>query len=308
MKILITGAGGNLGRAVIGPLLAGGHTLRLADTRAIAVPAGAEFITADVRDAAAMRKAVAGVDTVIHAAALHGVHLAKWSPADFWAINVTGTFNVYEAAREARVKRVVLCSTMGVYGEGAKPPADAWAIVDESTPLLPGDIYGTTKVLCEELAQFYARRHGITSVALRLGMFVPESTFEQYGFRLLYGGVDDRDVAQAVIQSLTHAPPANGFAAYDIMAPTPFTRDDVKALHADAAAVFERYFPGYAARIARGGFDAKLHRWGPQRWPVDRAIADLGYRPQYDFARFLDAAERGDRSLYPELGLPWWGV
>jgi UDP-glucose 4-epimerase len=55
--------------------------------------------------------------------------------------------------------------------------------------------------VCEEIAAFYYSRHGIRTIAFRLGMFVPES-FVGYGFRLLKGGVDDRDVAQAFLLGL----------------------------------------------------------------------------------------------------------
>src|SRR5262249_23947267 len=152
----------------------------------------------------------------------------KWTPQDYWAINVTGTFNLFEAGREAGVTRFVLCSTMGVYGASAKPPEDAWAVVIEELPCLPADIYGMSKWMCENLARYSSRRWGITTVALRLGMFVPE-TFERYGFRLLFGGVDDRDVAQAVLRALTYTP-ADGFDYFDIMADVPFTAADARAL------------------------------------------------------------------------------
>jgi hypothetical protein len=69
--------------------------------------------------------------------------------------------------------------------------------------------------VCEENAAFYYRRHGIRTIAYRLGMFVPES-FVGYGFRLLKGGVDDRDVAQEFLLGLalkrgdrSHYPYAN---------------------------------------------------------------------------------------------------
>jgi len=84
MKILITGAGGNLGRVVVPALVEQGHTPRLMDFRPLDTPY--EYVQADVRDLDQMRRAVAGLDAIIHAAALHGIHLRQWPPQDFWAI------------------------------------------------------------------------------------------------------------------------------------------------------------------------------------------------------------------------------
>ncbi len=61
-------------------------------------------------------------------------------------------------------------------------------------------------MVAEQTARFFSSVHGVNTVALRLGMFVPE-TFERYGFRLLFGGVDDRDVGQAVSLALAHHAP-----------------------------------------------------------------------------------------------------
>jgi UDP-glucose 4-epimerase len=304
MKVLITGAGGNLGRVVVPALIEQGHTPRLMDFRPLETPH--EFVQGDVRNMEEVRRAVAGADAIIHPPTLHGIHRDRWPPQDFWAINDTGTFNVFETAREAGVTRFVLCSTMGVYGESAKPPDDAWAVVTEELPCLPTDIYGMSKWLCEDLGRYYSRRWGITTVALRLGMFVPE-TFERYGFRLLFGGVDDRDVARAVLRALTHTP-AGGFDAFDIMAEVPFTEADARALHDDLAGTLERYYPGVQALIQERGLNLSELVWGRTIWPIAKAKRMLDYQPQYNFDRFLRALAAGDTAYYPFAGLSWWGV
>jgi nucleoside-diphosphate-sugar epimerase len=307
MKILITGAGGNLGRAIIPALIEAGHSLRLFDFRDIA-ETGTETIVGDVRDIDDVRAAMSGMDAIVHAAALHGIHLAKWRPEDFWGINVTGTFNVYEAAREAGIKRVVLCSTMGVYGDSARAPDDAWSVVDESNALLPGDVYGMSKKLCEEMAAVYARKWGITTVALRLGMFVPESNLDKYGFRLLFGGVDDRDVVQAVSLALTHES-EGGFDAFDIMAPPAFEPSDPQALHTDPLAVLEQRYPGCNALFVEKGIDARPLIWGRTLWPVTKAMDVLRYKPQFGFDGYLNSLRSGaTENYYPPQGLSWWGV
>jgi UDP-glucose 4-epimerase len=304
MNVLITGAGGNLGRVVAPALIEAGHTARLMDFRPLQTPH--EFVQGDVRNLADVRRAVVGQDAIVHAAALHGIHRDNWAPSDFWAINVTGTFSVFEAAREAGITRFVLCSTMGVYGASAKPLDDAWAVVTEELPCQPADIYGLSKLMCEDLGRYYSRRWGISTVALRLGMFVPE-TFERYGFRLLFGGVDDRDVAQAVLRALTHAP-TDGFDAFDIMADVPFTEADARALHDDLAGTLERSFPGLLALIQERGLNLSELVWGRTIWPIAKAKGVLDYQPQYNFDGFLRALAAGDTASYPFAGLPWWGV
>lgn len=304
MKVLITGAGGNLGRVLVPALVEAGHTPKLFDARPLETEH--EFIQGDVREPEHVAQAVQGVDAIVHAAALHGIHVGKWKPEDFWAINVTGTFNVFEAARTAEIKRLVLCSTMGVYGASAQAPEGAWGFVSEASPTLPQDVYGLSKVLCEEMGRYYGRRWGIATIALRLGMFVPES-FERYGFRLLFGGVDDRDVAQAALLALSHKP-ADGFDAFNIMADVPFSREEASRLQENPAAVLERYWPGSRALFESKGLVPDELIWWRVIWSVEKAKRVLGYQPQYNFGEFLEALRAGNQAHYPFAELPWWGV
>jgi UDP-glucose 4-epimerase len=303
MRILITGAGGNLGRCAIPVLERAGHELRLFDFRPL--PTQHEFVQGDVRDPEAMASAMGGVDAVVHGAALHGIHLGVWSEADFWSTNVTGTFVVYDCARRAGIDRVVLASSMAVYGVGAGSP-DEWPVVTEQSPSRPTDLYGLTKVVAEQTAQFHADEHRIDTVALRLGMFVPE-TFERYGFRLLFGGVDDRDVGSAVALALEHDP-AGGCAAFNIMADNGLGPGDADALADDLVGALDRRFPGVAALLAERGADPAELVWGGVLYSVARAREELGWRSDHDFAAFLAAWQRGDTAHYPYRDEPWWGA
>jgi len=262
-------------------------------------------VQGDVRDQAALAGAMDGVDAVVHAAALHGIHLQTWSAEDFWSINVTGTFHVYQAARSAGVTQVVLGSSMVVYGDvgGGDEP---WEVVTEHTALRPTNLYGLTKVLSEDIARYHAAVGGISTVALRLGMFVPES-FERYGFRLLFGGVDDRDVASSVVRALQHRP-QDGFDAVDIMADSGLTEDDLPRLHTDPAAVLEERWPGTRALVEQRSLDLPSLLWGRRLYPIGHARSVLGYAPRYNFDGFLDALRRDDPGHYPYAQDRWWGA
>jgi UDP-glucose 4-epimerase len=304
MRVLVTGAGGNLGRATIPALREAGHDPVASDFREIGT--SAPFVLADVRDAGAVARAVEGCDAVVHAAALHGIHLRHWAPRDFFTINVDGTYNVFEAACAAGIERLVLASTMGVYGRSLEAPPDAWAWVHEGLPPLPTDVYGMSKVLAEHIGRYHARTSPMRVVSLRFGMYVP-ATFEHYGFRLLFGGVDERDVADSVLLALRHEPD-EGFDEFNIMADTPFVAEDARAMHNDPLAVIERYWPGANELFRRRSVDAGAHIWARFLWPIDRAKTSLGYRPRWEFDTFLQALEDGDMGRYPFLGLPHWGV
>jgi UDP-glucose 4-epimerase len=303
MRVLVTGAGGNLGRCVVPVLEQAGHDLRLFDFRPIDSPH--ETLVGDLRERDVVSEAMQGVDAVVHGAALHGIHLDAWSPDEFWSTNVTGTFIVYDAARRAGIAKIALASSMAVYGVGAGSPRE-WPVVSELSPLAPRDLYGLTKVIAEQTARFYADAHGIDTVALRLGMFVPE-TFERYGFRLLFGGVDDRDVAQAVGLALDHQP-TDGFAAFNVMADNGLRPADVADFARDTSAALEARWPGAGELVARRGIKLTDLVWGGALYTVETARRELGYRPAYDFNAFLQAWRKGRSSHYPYAHEPWWGA
>lgn len=307
MRVLITGGGGNLGRVLAPALAEVGHEPVLMDFRELDAPH--ETVRGDVREATDVLEAVRGADIVVHAAALHGIHLQKYATDDFWDLNVAGTRNVYEAAREYGVERVLLCSTMGVYGGevlagevGGDPP-----VITEGLPLMPSDYYGLSKRLCEELAAFYNRRHGIRTIAYRLGMFVPE-TFVRYGFRLLKGGVDDRDVAQALLLGIEDG--MVSFDAMNVMAEVPFSVEEFARFRREPEAVLEERFLGIRGLVEEHGEDlgALAREWGFAYWSSEKAGRVLGYAPRYNFPEFFEALSRGDRDYYPYENLPWWGV
>jgi hypothetical protein len=142
MRVLITGGGGNLGRVLAPTLEEVGHEPILMDNRTLETPHKA--VRGNVRDRDSVLEVFRETDVVVHAAALHGIHLEKYTTDDFWDLNVVGTRNVYEAARELGIGKILLCSTMGVYGDGVRESGDPPVIIEDLS-LQPSDFYGFSK-------------------------------------------------------------------------------------------------------------------------------------------------------------------
>lgn len=182
---MVTGASGNAGQAVCRLLVAEGFDVRRAD---VAPPlnddlAGVEFVRCDTRTDADVRAAVAGCGAVVHLAAWHCAHNPPVSDATIFAVNVDGTFNVFEAARAEGVQALVFASSM----------AFGW-----------GGVYGVTKVIGEDLCRMVHESTGASVAMLRYHDFVPKPYLD-FGVKLLRNGVDRRDVASSTVASLKGA-------------------------------------------------------------------------------------------------------
>jgi dihydroflavonol-4-reductase len=160
MKVLVTGADGFMGRHLTEALVSRGVEVRgmirpKADPRP---PKGVEPFYADLRDADAVREAVRGVDVVYQIAALY--RRAAVTDQEYWDINVEGVRNVVDAARMHGTKRLIHCSTIGVYGHVAEGRAD------ENSAYAPGDVYQRTKLEGDLLVQ-RAIADGLPAVIFR---------------------------------------------------------------------------------------------------------------------------------------------
>ncbi|UWE09048.1 NAD-dependent epimerase/dehydratase family protein [Actinacidiphila bryophytorum] len=167
--ILLTGAAGGLGTLMRGLLPAYGYELRLLDMLPIDGEPGA--ITADLADRDALREAVRGVDAIVH---LAGISLESTFDKILQA-NIQGTYNLYEAAREEGVRRVVFASSNHAVGFTPRPQ-DGDPLIPIGTPRRPDTFYGLSKCFGEDLAQLYADRHGLDTVSVRIGSCFPEPT------------------------------------------------------------------------------------------------------------------------------------
>lgn len=167
-KCLVTGGAGFIGSHIAETLVKRGDEVRVLDDLStgkmenLAAIAGEfEFLEGDIRDLETCRRAVEGVATVFHEAALASVARSVEDPLLANAVNVTGTLNLLVAARDAGVGSFVLASSSAVYGDDETMPKVEGR---EGRPVSP---YGASKLFDEKYAQAFHALHGLNAVSLR---------------------------------------------------------------------------------------------------------------------------------------------
>lgn len=162
---LVTGGAGFIGSHVVDALVAAGHQVRVIDNlgngRAEQVHAGAELVIGDVTDFDTVQSAMSGIDGVFHLAALPRVPYSVQFPLESARVNINGTLNIFEAARQNKVKRIVLSSTSSIYGNSKKRKQSP----DDAIELLSP--YALHKHVAEEFAKQYSSIYGVEAVCLR---------------------------------------------------------------------------------------------------------------------------------------------
>jgi nucleoside-diphosphate-sugar epimerase len=186
MKIFVTGGTGFTGGYLVSRLVKEGHDVSVLVRRSSNTEKlkklGVNLVLGDIRDKNLVDKAVIDMDIVYHLAAV-------WREGGgipneiFWNVNVNGTKNLLEASLQANIERFIHCSTCGVLGHIANPPAD------ETYPYNPGDLYQRTKCEGEKIALDYFNKNGLAGVVVRpIGLYGPGDLRFLKLFKSIYEG------------------------------------------------------------------------------------------------------------------------
>jgi len=219
MKTLVTGGAGFIDSNLVKQLLDDGHEVIVLDNLMSGYRYNlnpfpdVRFIKGDVRDPAVVSQAVNGIEVIFHLAASVGNTRSIEHPIEDSEINIIGTLQVLEAARQHSVLKVFFSSSTGIFGELKTLP------IREDHPVEPDSPYGASKLAAEKLCLAYSKLYNIEVVCLRyFNVYGPNQRYDAYGnvipifaYRLLhhlpliiYGDgeqtrdfVNVRDVAQA---------------------------------------------------------------------------------------------------------------
>ncbi len=333
MKVLISGVTGRVGANLAYQLIRKGYQVRGLvmpdDPKAQkAQQLGIEAVEADIADAEPVRRAVDGVDIVIHQAAqiLEGIY----SSERMLDINTRSTISLLEGALASStpVKRFLLASTDQTYN----PFVTRRVTFYEDSPQQPADIYALTKLLSEQVCQAYMREYGIPVTILRyssivaanevLGVLSPQwlNYFIDLAVakgRIPWFGAEHTNAAKAIIQEALKTPDAVcavtdpqgkswALAFTDVRDVVQGTLLALESNHA-VGDVFNMVGPVpviytaaarlIAAHTDRPYLELKMpFYWGPYV-SNDKARSMLGYNPKYDFAKMVETAlayQRGE--------------
>jgi nucleoside-diphosphate-sugar epimerase len=303
-RVLVTGSAGHLGEALV-------RLLREAGREVVGVDLLASPFTTvvgSITDRDTVRRCLAGVGSVLHAATLHKPHIGSHERQAFVDTNITGTLTLLEEAAAAGAGSFVFTSTTSAFGRALTPAPGAPAawITEDVTPV-PRNIYGVTKTAAEDLCQLIHDGQGLPVVILRTSRFFPErddvadvrTTYPDANVKAneyLNRRADIQDVADAHLLAMARAP-AIGFGRYIVSATTPFTAADLAGLRKDAPTVVRRLFPDQEAEYERRGW--RMFGQIDRVYVNARARAELGWTPHYDFRRVLDLLKAGEDPRSP---------
>lgn len=295
-KVVVTGGAGFIGSNLIQLLLSDGYDVAVLDNFSsgyrenLSAFEGLHVLEGDVRDAERVRQVVAEVEIIFHLAASVGNKRSMDHPRDDSLVNLIGTLNVLEAARECAVRKIVYSSSAGIFGELRDLP------IREDHTVEPDSPYGVSKLAGEKMCLAYSKLYDLEAVCLRyFNVYGKNQRYDAYGnvipifgHRMLSGRsltifsdgeqtrdfVNVRDVARA---NLLAARASNVSGAFNIASGTAITINDLVAVMSEISSL-----------------KAKVVYAAPRKGDVRHSLADisaaagaLGYEPTTDLKEGL---------------------
>ncbi|HLH65328.1 MAG TPA: NAD-dependent epimerase/dehydratase family protein [Solirubrobacteraceae bacterium] len=277
-RVLVTGGGGFVGAPTVRALLAEGAVVRVLDVAEPWRLAGVECETVigDISDPATALEACRDVELVVHLAVLP-LNLANADPRQAFESNVRGSFNVFDAAGRAGVRRVVYSSASSAYG-----PTDAYPIVEDQ-PLRPNAFYPASKAAAEMLLRGLAGTHGYGFVILR--------------YMNVYGPGQTAGVVPAVARSLLAGErpklTGDGTQAFDFVHIEDCARANMLSIRAESSGAELNVGSGTATSLndlvatmaellgldVAPVYEGPVSSAPPRVGSIERARALVGYRP-----------------------------
>ena len=275
MKIFISGGAGDLGVLLARDLESQNDLPVRLDVRSPRNPQRGEVVKGSILDRVTLARVMQDCEMVIHIAAWHGIHLVtgRKNAYDFWDLNVTGTFNVFEQAAQYGIKKFIYISSTSIqdhYG-----------------------VYGHTKVLGEEITRTYQQRHGMDVIVLRPSAFIPYwnqeayQSFDEWARWYWKGAVHINDVLQAVMLSVKYLK-QEFFSEMPVLyidgkyEYTPVDLDRWDA--AGPGTTFRKYYQDFSDIAHQYALDIASK---PELFEIEPASKILGYQPTYSFLNVL---------------------
>lgn len=289
MRVAITGGAGRIGRRMVARLR-DAHEIRVLD----ADPPGqggddTEFVAVDITEFKGLTAALAGVDAVVHLAAI------PWDLPDdaprVAEVNIQGTQHVLEAAARARVSKAIVASSICAVGFMFRrtPFVPQYLPVNEAHPAAPENVYGLSKLIAEFQGQMYQRRYGMDVICFRIapvwfgdGELNPFTLWSLAGvFRTdvnrdaIWAYVGAEDVAQATALALD--PSCDGFRVYNIGAAETCAESGTLEL-------IRAHYPT-VTRVKPPANGTSGPHW--PLWSIEKAVSELGYRPEFTWRELV---------------------
>lgn len=298
MKILVTGSSGHLGEALC-------RTLQKKNIDYIGIDIKAGVYTqkiGSIADKTFVEGILQNIEYILHTATLHKPHIATHSKHDFIRTNTIGTLHLLEGAKAHGIKGFIYTSTTSTFGDSLTPQANepaAW-ITEEVMPI-PKNIYGVTKNAAEDLCRLFYRNHNLPCIILKTSRFFPEeddkalvrksySEMNSKANEFLNRRVDLEDAVAAHLCAINKVI-GIGFQKYIISATSPFTKQHLKDLHAEAPKVVSEIYPEWEALYCQKGWNMPAHI--DRVYVNTKARNELDWSPKYDFKYVLECLEAG---------------